>query len=48
MGRHMSFFGAQKLYLHLLCESDTPLHQLGYQPGRFLLVVFLEGVTILR
>jgi hypothetical protein len=44
----MSLFDTQKLPLRLMCASDAPLHQLGYQPRRFHLVVCLEGVTILH
>jgi hypothetical protein len=47
-GRHLSLFDTGNLPLRLLSASDAPLHQLGYQPGRFCLIICLKSVTILR
>jgi hypothetical protein len=46
--RHLSFFDTQNLPLHMLGTSDTFLHQLGYQPGRFCLIICLKSVIILH
>jgi len=45
--KHMLLFSSRSLSFPLLNTSDTPFYQLGYQLGRFCLVVRLESVTIL-
>ena len=44
----LSLFGTGNLPLHMLDASDTLLHQLGYQPGRFCLIICLKSVIILH
>jgi hypothetical protein len=48
IGRHLSLFDTGNLPLHMLSASDAPLHQLGYQPGRFGLIICLKSVIILH
>ena len=46
--RYLSLFGTRRLPLRLLCASDALLHQLGYQPARICLIIFLKSVIILH